>query len=1336
MNLKHFIFLNTLILAAFAFGIVYDSFNLLKNGNFEEGENSWKLAGALISSTAHDGKKALELNAADRTEKKASQEIKITAELKAVQISFWCKNNSSDATISIEFLNSQNSSTGKSTLKTFNGNDWKYYSKNVSIPKGSSQAVISIRASKGNAWLDELLIIEAPKQKMMVFENVEEELNPFKPLPPATISSSSNDSDNWLKNSGFETDMENWVPWSPDVSVSKTAHSGSNSLKISQENPQWMGATQYLDLPAGKNKVTLSGWIKTENVVQGANAWEKVITKIVFKDASGATISEGVAVEIIGTKDWKYFAKTFPVPAKTKSLEAICAFGNCTGTAYFDDLVLNDKDADFSAASMEVANGGFEEGMDSWNQWGAVPVAEAKIGKNAAFIENDDFKWTGCHQEFPIQKGLTVMEFSGWMKLEKVVGGKDDWEKAVYKMEYLDSKGNIISSNNIVQAVGTTDWIFYKKNIKVPSNASIAKITLALGNSKGKVWFDEIQVKAGTEEEYMAERAILINGGFEDGLAGWPDWAGEISDKAHSGTKSIVIKNDTKERTWIMRRQSVVIPKGVKSFKISAWVKLENAEKMTNGWEGARIYIQFKDQEGQAIPQTDAPFYKNDGTLDWHYAEQDISIPGPARELEVNIGLANAFGAIYADDVAIKFETLEEMSKGIKDGWYILEGKPEWYSGHYVDWSSLLDAPAGKHGFLKVNNGKEVFEDGTSAKFWGVNMTAEFCFLPKAKADSLANRYAKMGCNLVRFHHMEAPWSPRNLFGSGDAATTRKLNPERMDQLDYLIAAFKKKGIYVYLDLLVQRQFRPGDVPDGATTENGAKQVGVFDDKIIELEKEFNEQLFTHVNKYTNLAYKDDPVFIGSELVNETWIGGQWQGDCLTPYYAKKLDEKFEKSPFYAGKPRSILKQLPSLDMYCAQRLTAENKNSDSVNTMKFLLDLEEKYVVDMTRHLRSIGVKYPIAYTNMPYSFTGLLKNKSKGDIIINNSYWSHPWDYSLGSLSPTFIQSQLYRHKASLIVENCIYNVKGKPFMVTEWNACHPNPHRCDAIPLLTAYGSLQGWQNFTQFTMSDDANGANSLSPFGVANDPVHLAQWVVGAPLFLRGDVAEAKGLVRHAISSESVVQFPNQDPYLQNNYYLSYVTKFENTFDNDPVSKAEDYLKYVDLEKEKYTSETGELTLDGKALTFTVNTPKTQGVVAEFKGKEIELPFLKIKLENTYASVFAVSKDNLPLSESKNFYLVVTTNVAMKGQQWDENFRADWKAGGNGQLKKTGAFPMLAEIANGSVTIKKDLNPELVTIQPLSMYGTKMKTVSGVKTPAGLTIDLNSLRSFVVEITIK
>lgn len=1337
MKSKFFLALLSLITLVSVCLAFRNATELLRNGNFEDGTAAWELAGAEIVAAAHEGKNALELKSPNGNGTKATQVVEIAPGIKALQLSAWAKSEASNANLQLEFFSADDKRLGTATVvKVVQKSDWKFYGKTVNLAKGTVKIKVVISSTKGKTLFDEVSLTESSKQKMVVFENVEDEINPFKLEPVSTGNSSLLAADNWLKNPGFEEEMEAWMPWGADVALSSTVkHNGNASLKIAQENPAWMGATQTLELPSGINKVTLSGWIKTENVVQGANPWEKVICKIVFKDPSGGSISEPVAVEVIGTKDWKYFAKSFSVPAKTKSVEVICAFGNCTGTAYFDDLVLNDKEVDYSILAMEVVNGGFEEGMDGWNQWGAAPSEEAKVGKRSTIVENDDFKWSGCQQEIPLRKGMTILECSGWMKTEKVIGGKDDWEKAVYKMEFLSSKGETIVSNTIVQAVGTSDWTFYKKNFKVPSEARSIRILLALGNSKGKVWFDEIAVKEGSEEAYSAERATLINGGFENGFEGWPDWAGEISDKAHSGSKSVMVKNDSQQRSWIMRRQPVIIPKGVKNFKISAWVKLENAEAMSNGWEGARIYVTFKDQHGLQLTQNDMSFYKGDGTKDWHFAEKDIAVPSIASELEVNIGLANAFGAIYADDIELKFETKEEMAQGIKEGWYVLDTRPDLYSGHYVDWSSLLDAPAGKHGFIKVVNGKETFEDGTVPKFFGVNMTAEFCFPTKAKADSLAERFAKMGCNLVRLHHMDAPWASRNLFGPGDGSTTRKLDPERMEQLDYMIAAFKKKGIYLYLDLLVHRQFKPYDVQAAATAENGGKQVAVFDDKIIELQKEFNQQLFAHVNKYTGLKYSDDPVFIGSELVNETWAGGQWQGDCLTPYYAKIMDEKFQKSPFYAGKPRTIIRQLSSYEFYSAQKLTAENKNSDSVNTMKFLLDLESKYIEGMTAHLRSVGVKYPVAYTNMPFSFTGLLKSKSKADIIINNSYWSHPWDFSLGVLSPTFIQSQLYKHKTNLIVENANYNVKGKPFMITEWTSCYPNPHRCDGIPLMAAYGALQGWQNYTQFAMSDDANGASGLSPFGVANDPVHMAQWVVGVPMLLRGDIKEAKGLVRHEIKPESVYEFPNQDPYLHKNYYLAYVTKYENTFDNDPVGKPEDYMKYVDLNKEVYTSETGELKMDGKEKIFTVNTSRTQGAVAEFKGRQIELPFLDIKLENNYASVFAVSKDNLPLSESKNFYLVITTNVEMKGQEWDPNFREDWKQGGNGQLSKAGKFPLIAEMAKGFVVIKKNIDPSQVKIEQRTIYGAKIDLPAPAKTDKGLMIDLNSLRSFVVEITL-
>ena len=102
------------------------------------------------------------------------------------------------------------------------------------------------------------------------------------------------------------------------------------------------------------------------------------------------------------------------------------------------------------------------------------------------------------------------------------------------------------------------------------------------------------------------------------------------------------------------------------------------------------------------------------------------------------------------------------VSAGINDPdtstWfpYILPS-PDEVEGTPLDASGILDAPAGKHGFLTDTDETDfVFEDGTKIEFFGVNITSENCYPSYENSIRLAKRIAQSGFNMVRFHLAES----------------------------------------------------------------------------------------------------------------------------------------------------------------------------------------------------------------------------------------------------------------------------------------------------------------------------------------------------------------------------------------------------------------------------------------------------------------------------------------------------------------------------------------------------------------------------------------------------
>ena len=215
-----------------------------------------------------------------------------------------------------------------------------------------------------------------------------------------------------------------------------------------------------------------------------------------------------------------------------------------------------------------------------------------------------------------------------------------------------------------------------------------------------------------------------------------------------------------------------------------------------------------------------------------------------------------------------------------------------------LDFSYLLDAPAGKHGFVQAKNGHLYYEDGTRARFLGFNMATRSNAVNHELAEKLAGRFASLGVNVIRLHAADAPIGEQERSWSSckeaplldyEKGTSRFFHPEGLDRFDYFVAKLKEKGIYIHIDLIVAREFLLGDELDYDTkVASCSKCYPMFNERLIELQQEFAKEFLTHVNPYTGLALVDEPAVITVQINNEeSAIKGTMDNDwnpAMQPY--------------------------------------------------------------------------------------------------------------------------------------------------------------------------------------------------------------------------------------------------------------------------------------------------------------------------------------------------------------------------------------------------------------------------------------------------------------------
>ena len=953
-----------------------------------------------------------------------------------------------------------------------------------------------------------------------------------------------------------------------------------------------------------------------------------------------------------------------------------------------------------------VKNGDFVS-REAWTG-NALYVEPGRDGGRAAVLVNEQARWSTYKQSIALPKPAPpVVEVSFGMKSQDVKPGSNPWEVARMNVTFFDEKGTQVGGwpEDPGRAVGTTDWKSYAHHYAVPAGAATVVISLDLGNAVGKVWFDRVKLfvydfdssplPAGTVATHPKSRSPsrtptdnwLLNAGFEDIVS--TDWSAfSVATPGRESIHCLFLENTKPE--WNVSTQTVDFKgQSAATLVLSGWIRTEDVKKGNEPFMAARFSVDFKNANNQQVGGWQGGVGTIDGTTPWTRYEKQYPVPAGAVRAEVGAGLPRCTGRAWFDDLAVnlldasgKRLTAKLVSEQRSD-------QSDWQAfvpaqsadATALDFSSLNEVPAGSHGFTTVQGGRFVFADGTPVRFWGTDMVGSHAFLSHEKADAVAKRMARLGINLVRLHHMDAPWATPNLFDP-QADDTQTFSADSLDKLDYLLAALKKNGIYVYPDLLVHRKFRKGDnVPDFALLGNGAKGVAHFSRRVIELNKKYAKTLLTHKNPYTGRSLAEDPFFVGTELVNESSIFTGYGLEDFPPAFEAELQKLYEA---WGGKGK-ITRFAWN---WSTQSLKAVRNLENAEQSMRFLTAVTEATNEDMRTYLRSLGVKSLFTMSNQGLPLLADLRANAKMHHIDTHAYWDLIWrvDANGGTdYAPFDNTSQLLNpFKDTLVFHVASATILDKATVVTEWNDCVPNEYRLEGPVLMACYGSLQDWGGMLQFDLTPDLPGSVKLSSLSINTRPANEVMYQASAYIFRKGLLKPSDVTVVEPLSDRRVLAPGSASSWLADHPWIPYAAAVRKQFTGkveQPLPVLDQVTGFFDEAGKKIISSTGELALDyGRGL-LKVDAPCVQGFVGTVgTGQALKDSDLTLKADprNPWAGVLAISLDDKPLTQSGRFVVFAAAKEENSGQVWNATRTA---------LKNPGQAPVMEQWVKATVTLK-------------------------------------------------
>ena len=634
--------------------------------------------------------------------------------------------------------------------------------------------------------------------------------------------------------------------------------------------------------------------------------------------------------------------------------------------------------------------------------------------------------------------------------------------------------------------------------------------------------------------------------------------------------------------------------------------------------------------------------------------------------------------------------------------WIPLQPELDIVPGSALDFSGfgLTDAPAGKHGrVMSRADGQFAFEDSprVARRFYGVNFCFSSMYLSHEQSDRIAERLARLGYNAFRIHHYERELT------EGQTPTTR-LNPQKVEQFDYLMAALIRRGIYLTTDLFVSRGIPWREVgidKDGQVPMDTFKILVPVHSGAYRNWQEFTRSFLGHTNAYTLRRYADEPALAWIAMINEGNFGNFFKDIQTIPEWKEAWNQWLGKRyPGRAalaaswGSDLKVHEDAANRSVAMPDKLSAEG--SRARDCILFLAETERDMVRKMKAFLREeLKCKALVSNSSSWTRFTTDQAARQVYDYVDDHFYVDHPQflegSWRLPSRCPNTSPITNGAPGGRAITFTRLFD---KPFTVTEYNYSGPGRFRGVGGILTGAMGALQGWGGIWRFAYSHNSRNLFQPAPMGyfdMATDPLSQAAERASICLFLRGDLEPAPhsvGLVMTDadLAAPTVTRVPTLAP---NWHWLSWVTRIGTHVVRSPGASlpeslavplgwqtpAADYkgakilnLAPYSLKEELlvqalddaritkrakdprpgdkfFQSETGQVTIDGPRGILLLDTPRTAGgYAAEGQSLEALGGRLKIRVMDTAATVWVSALDKSPIARSKRLLVTHLTDL--------------------------------------------------------------------------------------------